>query len=134
DRMANLVLDQELLDTERGAVLGEYRMGLDDPDSVAYDQLFANAFTVHPYRYTTIGTEDEIRRFSTQDATYFYKKYYAPNNATIVIVGDVTAEKVLPLVTKYYGSYAAQPIERPVAPVEPPQTEERKVEFKHGQL
>jgi len=134
DRMVNLIINEELLDTERGAVLGEYRMGLDDADSVAYDKLYENAFSVHPYHFTTIGTEAEIQGFNKADADYFYRKYYSPNNAVILVVGDVVPAHVRDLVEKYYGAYAAQTIDRVPAPVEPAQKSERFVEFTHVQL
>jgi zinc protease len=134
DRMHNLVIEQGILDTERGAVLGEYNMGLDDPDTVAYEKLYATAFTVHPYKYTTIGTEEEIRRFSKADADYFYRKYYAPNNAVILIAGDIEPRAAVQLAEKYYGPYLPQAITPVAAPAEPEQKIERQVEFRHGQL
>jgi len=134
DRMVNLALDSKLLETEKGAVLGEYRMGLDDPDMVSYDKLYEAAFLVHPYRYTTIGTEEEIKSFTVEMANYFYRKYYAPNNATILVVGDVDPSQVYDLIEKNYGSIAAHPIEFQEAPPEPEQKEARSAEFHHPQL
>jgi zinc protease len=134
DRMANLVVDQNLLDTERGAVLGEYRMGLDDPDSVAYDKLYGTAFIKHPYHYTTIGTEQEINSFTASEAQYFYRTYYAPNNAVILIAGDIKPSDAVTLAAQYYGSLPSQPIPTAQAPAEPAQTIERTVEFTHAQL
>jgi predicted Zn-dependent peptidase len=135
--MVNLKIDGKLLETEKGAVLGEYRMGLDDPDTVSYDKLYELAYTVHPYRYTTIGTEEEIKSFTVENANYFYRKYYSPNNATILIVGDVEPSEAYRLIEKYYGSIPAherltqegQPVLR-----EPEQKEARQTEFHHPQL
>lgn len=134
DRMVNLQIDERLLETEKGAVLGEYRMGLDDPDSVAMDHLFNTAYQVHPYRYTTIGTEEEIKSFTKEQSNYFYRKYYAPNNASILITGDVDPAQAQALIEKYFGGFQSQPIEVIPAPVEPPQTSERRFEFSHNQL
>lgn len=134
DRMSNLVLDQDVLDTERDAVLGEYRMGLDDPDTVSYDHLYETAFTKHPYRYTTIGTEKEIQGFRLEDLQYFYKTYYAPNNASLLIVGDVQPDQVFELAEKYYGHLQPQSVPHRQAPAEPAQNAERWVEFEHPQL
>jgi zinc protease len=134
DRMVNLALDEKLLETEKGAVLGEYRMGLDDPDMVSYDKLYEAAYQVHPYRYTTIGTEEEIKSFTVEMANYFYRKYYAPNNATIIVVGDVDPAQVYELVEKHYDSIASHPIEFQEAPAEPEQKETRFSEFHHPQL
>ena len=116
DRMANLKIEQGLLETEKSAVLGEYRMGLDDPTMMAYEHLYATAFEIHPYRYTTIGTEAEISGFSVETANYFYRKYYSPNNATLILSGDVDPETASALVEKYYGGYASQEIDRVTAP------------------
>jgi len=134
DRMTSLNLDSQTVESERAAVIGEYRIGLDDPDSTAYDKLYAAAFVSHPYQYTTIGTEDEIRSFTLADARYFYKTYYAPNNAVVLVVGDVVPDEVVALAAKYYGAIASQPIPVIPAPVEPAQTFERQIEFRHGQL
>jgi zinc protease len=134
DRMVNLVIDDNLLETEKGAVLGELHQGFDEPDSVAYDKLFEVAFTTHPYRYTTIGTESEIKAFTPESARYFYKKYYSPGNCFLIVAGDVKPENVLALLEKYYGAIPRQKIERVVAPAEPPQKKELKVQFEHPQL
>ena len=134
DRMVNLALDSKLLETEKGAVLGEYRMGLDDPDMVSYDKLYETAYQLHPYRYTTIGTEEEIKSFTVEMANYFYRKYYAPNNATIVVVGDVNPTEVRDFVDKYYAGIPSHPIEFQEAPQEPEQKEPSSSAFHHAQL
>jgi zinc protease len=134
DRMVNLAIDAKLLETEKGAVLGELRMGLDDPDTVTYDKLYETAFQTHPYRFTTIGTEEEIKNFSVENAMYFYRKYYAPNNAALIIVGDVEPGKTFELVKKYYGAFESHSIESNPAPLEPIQTAVREKHFEHPQL
>lgn len=134
DRMANLALDHDLLETEKGAVLGEYRMGKDDPSMVAYERLYETAFTAHPYRCTTIGTEEEIQGFTVEEAEYFYRKYYAPDNATILIVGAVDPAEAARLVAKHYGAYAPQAVAKAPAPREPEQVALRRTEFTHAQL
>jgi zinc protease len=134
DRMANLELHQALLDTERDAVLGELRMGLDDPDTVAYDRLYETAFTTHPYRFSTMGTEAEIRSFTREEAAYFYRTWYSANNVVILIVGDVDPAAAVALIERHYGGFAPQEIPRLPAPAEPPQAAERRVELRHPQL
>jgi zinc protease len=134
DRMANLALDQKLLDTERDAVLGELRMGLDDPDTVAHEKLYELAYDVHPYRFSTMGTEEEIRSFTPEDARTFYRRYYAPNNAVLLIAGDVDPAGTLRLVQKHYGGIQAQALPVLRAPVEPLQTSEKRAEITHPQL
>ena len=104
DRMTNLALNAKLLATEKSAVVGELNMGLDDPDTVAYDKLYDTAYTVHPYKYSTIGTAAEIQGFTVAQANYFYKKYYAASNASILIVGDVVPATVAADVQQYYGA------------------------------
>jgi zinc protease len=134
DRMANLVIDEETLETEKGAVLGEYRMGLDDPDTIASDTLYATAFVNHPYRYSTIGTEEEIKSFDKAKSDYFYQTYYSPNNAIILIVGDIYPDKAISLIAKHYGGYASQSLPAPASVTEPAQSIQRMAEFKHSQL
>ncbi|MBY0470087.1 insulinase family protein [bacterium] len=134
DRMVNLQIDQKLLDTERGAVLGELHTGLDEPSTVMSMKLYETAFTTHPYHFSTIGTEAEVQSFTKAEADYFYKTYYAPNNAVIIIAGDVDFFKLKKLVTKYYGNMVSQTIPRIQPPVEPQQTAERYLELQHAQI
>ncbi len=133
DRMANLKLDAGLIEKEKGAVVGELRRANDSPSRLAWDELMRSAFQVAPYRYTVLGTEEEIKGFSLEEAQYFYKTFYAPNNGTLIIVGDTTEEKLMPLVVKYYGKMKPQEIPRLPLPVEPPQKKERKVKVTHKQ-
>jgi zinc protease len=133
DRMANLKLDSELLEKEKGAVVGELRRALDNPGRIAWDELNRTVFEVAPFRYTVIGTEEEIKGFSLDEAKYFYKTFYAPNNATIIVVGDIEEKELLSLVVKYYGDMKSQEVPRYKLPEEPPQKKERKVEKTHPQ-
>lgn len=133
DRMANLILDAELLEKEKGAVVGELRRALDNPSRLAWDELMRLVFTESPFRFTVIGTEEEIKGFSLEDAQYFYKTFYAPNNCTIIVVGDAKEESLLPLVEKYYGSMKPQEIPKLTFKEEPAQSKERKWDGKHPQ-
>jgi len=133
DRMANLILDGELLEKEKGAVVGEFRRAMDNPSRLAWDELMRLVFTESPFRFTVLGTEEEIKGFSLEDAQYFYKTFYAPNNCTIIVVGDVKDENLLSLVDKYYGSMKPQEIPKLPLKDEPLQTKERKWEGKHPQ-
>lgn len=134
DRMVHLKINDELLETEKGAVVGEFRMIQDEPDQVAYDHLYLNAFQVHPYRYGTIGTEEEIKGFTRADAEYFYSTYYSPGNAVLLIAGDVDPKEVLSLTRRHYGPIRSQKVPEVISPMEPPQTQERRVEFRHAQI
>ncbi|NUM87626.1 MAG: insulinase family protein [Bdellovibrionales bacterium] len=131
DRMANLIINEKLFDTERGAVLGELKMGKDKPARVMSEELWALAFQKHPYRSTTIGTEAELKSFTVEDAVYFYRKFYAPNNATLILLGDFQIPKALELAAKYYGPMLPQRIERVPSPAEPDQAEARRKEVTH---
>lgn len=133
DRMANLKLDAELLDKEKGAVVGELRRALDNPGRIAWDELNRTVFEVAPFRYTVIGTEEEIKGFTLEEAQYFYKTFYAPNNATIIVVGDTEEKELMPLVVKYYSDMKSQDIPRYKMPEEPAQKKERRIEKKHPQ-
>jgi predicted Zn-dependent peptidase len=133
DRMANLILDGELLEKEKGAVVGEFRRAMDNPNRLAWDELMRLVYTESPFRFTVLGTEEEIKGFSLEDAQYFYKTFYAPNNCTIIVVGDAKEENLLPMVDKYYGSMKPQEIPKLTLKDEAPQTKERKWEGKHAQ-
>ncbi len=134
DRMQNLDLSQSLFDKERGSVLGERALMMDDPRSLASDMIFELALTKHPYRYSTIGTEAEIKSVTIDEAMAFYKSYYAPNNAAIFVSGDVDPADVLQKVLKYFGQIPASTIPSLPKVVEPEQTAGRSQTFKHAQL
>jgi zinc protease len=133
DRMANLRLDKDLLEKEKGAVVGELRRGMDNPTRKAWDELMALANGQTPYRYTVIGTEAEIKGFTVEEAEYFYRTFYAPNNATLIVVGDAKEETLMPLVMKYYGAMKSQEIPSAPVPKEPLPTKERRVATTHKQ-
>lgn len=131
DRMVNLVIDEKLFKTELGAVHGERKMNLDKPSRAVSEQLWKLAFDKHPYKWTTMGTAAELDSFTVDEANYFYKTYYAPNNATLILLGDFDAAKALRLAEKYYGKMKAQEIPRHEPPTEAPQTEARRKEVNH---
>ncbi len=115
--------------TERDVVAEERRMNYDDdPGGALYEQLIAAAYTVHPYGVLTIGSMSDIQNFTREYVYEYYRQYYAPNRATIVIVGDVVAEKVFSLMRKYFADIPRQPDPSEVTSVEPPQRGERRVE------
>ncbi|NDD04831.1 MAG: insulinase family protein, partial [Proteobacteria bacterium] len=86
-----------------------------------------------PYRYTVLGTEEEIKGFTQEEADYFYKTFYAPNNCTLIVVGDTKEEILLPLVEKFYGKMKTQEIPKLEFKNEPAQTQEKRWEGKHPQ-
>src|SRR5262249_53907927 len=126
ERMQHLVLEHDPVESERDVVTNERRERVeDDVDGWLDEQLMAQAFTAHPYRWPTIGWMEDIRALALPEIRAFYRTWYAPNNATIVCVGDFDEDALLDLVAGSYGSIppAALP-EMPVV-VEPVQTRER---------
>ncbi len=121
DRMQTLKLTPELFEKEKGAVVGELRRHLDSPSSVAWDELLRLVYTESTFRYTELGSEEEIKGYKLEEAQYFYKTFYAPNNATLIVIGDTTEKELMDLVVKYYGQMASQEIPQVKIPDEPPQ-------------
>ncbi|MBS1638223.1 MAG: insulinase family protein [Bacteroidetes bacterium] len=109
DRMANLILDQKVLDTEREVVGEELRLGQNNwynrMMSERYKHLYPDG---HPYKVDVIGNLSEITNFTTKQCQEFYDKFYSPNNAFLVIVGDVKAEQVFEFAAKYFGPIKKQ--------------------------
>lgn len=122
DRMANLVLDEEAVTTERDVILEERSMRVDsNPAAMLMENTDATLFYNHPYRVPVIGWRQEMEKLSLKDAIDFYQQYYTPNNATLVIAGDVTPERVRDLVMKTWARVPKRadvlPRERPQEPV-----------------
>lgn len=109
DRMENLILDQKVLDTEREVVGEELRLGENNwyrrMNAERYKHLYPKN---HPYQVDVIGYLDEITAFTTKQCQDFYDKFYSPNNAFLVIVGDVKAEQIFDLASKYFGPIKKQ--------------------------
>ena len=130
DRMENLHLVSEQLEAEREVVINERKLRVDnDPDGQLYEQLYALAFTRHMYGSPTIGWMPDIESLSLEDCLEFYRLYYAPNNATITLVGDVDTEGALALIEERYGHLKSQPVPEEDVRHEPPQTEQRRKEL-----
>jgi len=129
DRMATLRIDEKVFATEREVVKEERRMRVENQpygklNEIIYDQ----AFTVHPYKHPTIGSMADLEAASIADVRDFFKTYYVPENATLVLVGDFDSKEALDLVKKYFGRIpkSNRPVPRDI-PAEPPQTKERRV-------
>lgn len=109
DRMLNLQMTQKDFDTEREVVREERRMRIEnDPSSRLNEQATAAFYMNYPYRNPTIGWDYEIKALTHDDVMDFYRSWYAPNNAILVVVGDVTVDQVRPLAEKYYGAIPAR--------------------------
>jgi zinc protease len=129
-RMSKLVLREPQVLSEKDVVANERRYRVeDDVEGSVNETLYKTAFTEHPYHWPTIGWMEDIQAFTTADCEQFYATYYAPNNAIVVVVGDLDEEAVLTRVQEHYGSLPASQIPSTQAVVEPEQTRERVVEL-----
>ena len=129
DRMATLRIDRETFENERAVVKEERRMRVDNqPYGRLSELIYENAFTVHPYKHTTIGSMTDLESATVDDVRDFYETYYVPENATIALVGDFDAAQAMELVVKYLGRVpkAIRPIPRDI-PKEPKPQKERRV-------
>ena len=131
DRMQNLLLDPKEFLSERDVVKEERRMRYeDDPTQTMVEQMMATAFSAHPYQWPVIGWMADIGNITRDDLEKHYRTYYAPNNATVVVVGDFDRSKTLALVEKYFGSIPRGPEVPKVGAVEPKQLGEKRVKVK----
>ena len=131
DRMQNLVLSDAEFTKEIEVVRNERRWRTDDkPHGMVYEQFMAAAFNAHPYRWPVIGWMNDLEQMTTQDARTWYQRWYAPNNAVLVVAGDVSADQVFKLAQKYFGSFKAKslPLRKPQA--EPLQDGTRRLTVK----
>ncbi|MEZ5852923.1 MAG: pitrilysin family protein [Hyphomicrobiaceae bacterium] len=132
DRMVHLRLEEKEVLTERNVILEERRTRVENnPAAILDEQMNAALFMSHPYGIPVIGWEHEIARLSREDALAFYKTHYAPNNAILVVSGDVTLDEVRKLAEATYGKIPANPAVVPRArPQEPPHRAARRLELK----
>ncbi len=129
DRMHNLNLTEGDVATERKVILDERNQRTDSaPSALLGEQMAAAQYMNHPYGIPVIGWRHEIEKLSRQDALYFYHANYAPNNAILVVAGDVKPDDVLALAKKYYGPIPPSDQIKPrIRPTEPPQLAERRL-------
>ncbi|MBZ0158326.1 MAG: insulinase family protein [Alphaproteobacteria bacterium] len=127
DRMSNLLLDPKEVAAERSVVMEERRMRYeDDPQNLLYEEMMAMAFTAHPYRWPVIGWMSDIASIEREHLYPYYKKYYSPDNAFIVIAGDVTPATVLPLLEKSFGTIPRAGARSPEVPTKQPKQQGEK--------
>lgn len=128
DRLQNLAFVPEVVESERNVVYSERRLRVEDShDAHLMEQVQAAAFVAHPYGNPVIGWPSDIRAWTIDDLKAFFKTYYAPNNCTVVLVGDVVPSQVIALARKYFEAIPAQVPPAPVRTVEPEQEGERRV-------
>lgn len=130
-RMSKLLLQKEQVESEIEVVKNERRYRVDDDvEGTMEELLWKTAFQKHPYHWPTIGWMPDIAGFAPEDCAAFYRSYYAPNNASLVLVGDFDKKDVLRRLAAAYGPLARTPLPARTAEPEPPQTEKRLVEVK----
>jgi zinc protease len=128
DRMRNLRLDPAEIDSERKVVMEERRTRSEDnPDGAVYEAMSSLAFKASPYRWPTIGWMADIERITATELRAFYDTYYQPNNAILIVVGDVKAADVLARVRHYFGAIPRGAAPPAVTAIEPPQIDERRL-------
>ncbi|MGI9342871.1 MAG: M16 family metallopeptidase [Gammaproteobacteria bacterium] len=128
ERHENLELVPEVVESERAVVYSERRSSIDDNNFWKLaEQVVAPAYVAHPYQFTVIGWPSDIESWTLEDLENYYRTYYAPNNRTLVITGDVTPGEVFKLADKYFAPIPAQDPPPPVRTVEPEQLGERRL-------
>jgi zinc protease len=131
ERMQNLLLDPKEFGPEKGVVMEERRLGENSPTSVLWDEFYATAYLVHPYRTPVIGWMDDIERISRDDLHEFYRTHYTPKNAVLVIAGDVKPDAAIKKVEKYFNNIKSKPVvKKDFYNAEPSQTGERRIKIK----
>jgi zinc protease len=131
DRLANLVLSEENLEPEREVVRSERKLrSVNSPFGLLIEKLFALAYEVHPYRFPVIGWDGDLRSLTLEDCRNYYRDFYAPNQAVVVVIGEVEIDRALQWVEQYYGPIPAQSPPRLTIPQEPVQRGEKRAIFK----
>jgi zinc protease len=127
ERMASCLYHPDDCESERTVIISELQGGENDPDQLLDQELTATAFKAHPYRHPTIGWLSDLQTMTRDDLYGYYRRHYAPNNATLVIVGDVDTDEALRRVDHHFGGIAAtSPVGRHTT-VEPEQSGERRL-------
>ncbi|MGE5176968.1 MAG: M16 family metallopeptidase [Hyphomicrobiales bacterium] len=130
DRMVNASIPDEEHRLEMTVVRSELERNEDNPHRALYYETFAQAFKAHPYHWPTIGWRTDVEQITTQEIRDYYKAHYMPNNATVVVVGDVDRNAALAMVKKYFGPIPRGVDPPPMTIVEPPQQGERRFKIR----
>ncbi len=130
ERLENLILNEKQVFTELEVVKNERRYRVDNnPDGFLYEQLMLLAFEKHPYRNPVIGYMEDLENLTLQDCLNFHKMYYAPDNLTLVVCGDITPDETAHLVDKFYGHLKPSGVKAPLIQPEAPITTAREKTF-----
>lgn len=127
DRMRRMVFTPSVVESERGVVASERRLYMEEPRERLSEQLWATAFTAHPYQWDVLGWMVDIQNWRTSDLEEFFRRHYSPDNAVLVIVGDVEPEPAFELVGRLMGDLPRGPERREIHTQEPEQEGERRV-------
>ncbi len=130
ERMHACLYEPEDCESERTVIISELKGGENDPEHLLDTELTATAFKVHPYRHPTIGWQRDLETMTRDDLYGHYSRYYLPNNATLVIVGDVDTDDVLRRVEHHFGAIPSGKELPRVKAVEPAQGGERRVHLR----
>jgi zinc protease len=131
DRMRNLLLLPEEFAKELEVVKEERRMRTEDkPQSLTYERFLAGAYESSPYRTPVIGWMADLDSLQVEDLQVWYRKWYAPNNATLVVVGDVEPDEVIALAQRHFGDLKPEQVERPKPRLEPAQRGSKRITVK----
>jgi zinc protease len=128
DRMQNLTLAEEEFRKEIKVVMEERRLRTEDrPESIVQEKFMATAYRVHPYQHPIIGWMADLESMTIKDLRDWYRRWYTPGNAILVVTGDVEPKEVFALAKKYFGPVPARPPEKNPGVTEPEQKEERRI-------
>lgn len=128
DRISSLNIDPKMVESERGVVISERSTGLENsPWRLLSENVQATAFQESAYHWPVIGYEPDIKNWSKADLDNYFRTYYAPNNAVVVISGNIKPDNIKKLAEKYLEPIPAQPAPKPVHLTEPPQKGERRI-------
>jgi len=127
ERMANGLYEPTDVDSERTVIISELEGGENDPDQLLEMEVNAAAFKAHPYGHPTIGWLSDLQRMTRDDLYGYYRRYYVPNNATLVIVGDVEPDEALRLAARHFGAIPPGTLPPRLLSAEPAQLGERRV-------
>jgi zinc protease len=127
ERMARSLYDPEDCESERTVIISELQGGENDPDQFLDQEVTAAAFNAHPYKHPTIGWLSDLQTMTRADLYGYYRRYYIPNNATLVVVGDVETQSVLKRIEHHFGSIPAGPDPQRIRTTEPRQAGERRL-------
>ena len=127
DRMLGAMFDPDEVNAERTVIIAEREGAENEPEYVLGEEVAASAYRIHPYHHQTIGWKEDLLQISREQLYAHYRQYYMPNNAVLVIVGDVDLDAYRGLVERYFGDLEAGTLSQAVVRQEPPQRGERRV-------